>query len=388
MRTGIQKLLYGLGLAAFAGTFFVSNEIPSYPTVGEAGKYLLRDSGVLCEDGQDGISMVAELLGGQIYFQEESGGEDKIWEENQLDRESDEAVASGDERVLGDVYNRDEGSAQAVAGTVAGTGTVTGTVKQNVYVEKLKSTLDTKYLWQKFYIIDSTTSVTKDLFDVKTLLGMDMKMPVKKGKKQILIYHTHGASESFKDSGNRVEDSVVGVGTELAKELEKRGYGVIHDSSRYDLINGKLDRSLAYNKSLEGIQKIREKEKDIEVLIDLHRDSVGAGKHTYTMINGKKTAIVMFFNGMSRTKNGPIPYLQNPNLQGNLAFSLQLKCKAMECYDGFTKPIYLKGYRYNLHLEEKSLLIELGNENNTVAEAKNAAAPLADTIYKVLSGKN
>ncbi len=385
MRTGIQKLLYGLGLAAFAGTFFVSNEIPAYPVVGDVGEYLLRDSGVLCGDGQDGISMVAELLGGQIYFQEESGGENKIWAENQLNRETEEAVVSGSERVLGDVYSQEDSGAQAVAGPVANSGA--GTVKQNVYVEKLKNTLDTKYLWQKFYIVDSTTSVTKDLFHVKTLLGMDMRMPVKKGRKQILIYHTHGASESFKDSGNGVQDSVVGVGTELAKELEKRGYGVIHDSSRYDLINGKLDRSLAYNKSLEGVQKIREKEKDIEVLIDLHRDSVGAVKHTYTFINGKKTAIVMFFNGMSRTKNGPIPYLQNPNLQGNLAFSLQLKCKAMECYDGFTKPIYLKGYRYNLHLEEKSLLIELGNENNTVAEAKNAAAPLAETIHKVLSGK-
>ena len=114
---------------------------------------------------------------------------------------------------------------------------------------------------------------------------------------------------------------------------------------------------------------------------------MGKGKHTYTTINGKKSAIVMFFNGMSRTKSGPIAYLQNPNLKGNLAFSLQLKCKAMEYYDEFTKPIYLKGYRYNLHLKERSLLIELGNENNTVEEAKNAAAPLADILHKVLSGQ-
>ena len=121
------------------------------------------------------------------------------------------------------------------------------------------------------------------------------------------------------------------------------------------------------------------------MLIDLPRDSVGKGKHTYTTIQGKKTAIVMFFNGMSRTKSGAIPYLYNPNLQGNLAFSLQMKCTAMEYYEGFTKPIYLKGYRYNLHLEPRSLLIELGNENNTVEEAKNAAAPLADVLDKVLS---
>lgn len=215
-----------------------------------------------------------------------------------------------------------------------------------------------------------------------------MTMKKKSGKKQILIYHTHGASEYFSDSKNgKIEDSVVGVGDELTKELEKLGYGVIHDKTRYDLINGSLDRSLAYNKALDGIKKILAANPDVKVIIDLHRDSVGKGKHTYTTINGKKSAIVMFFNGLSRTRSGPITYLENPNLQGNLAFSLQLKCKAMEYYDGFTKPIYLKGYRYNLHLQERSLLIELGNENNTVEEAKNAAAPLADVLHKVLSGQ-
>ena len=58
----------------------------------------------------------------------------------------------------------------------------------------------------------------------------------------------------------------------------------------------------------------------------------------------------------------------------------------MELFEGFTKPIYLKGYRYNLHLKERSLLIELGNENNTVEEAMNAAAPLAKVIADVLKG--
>ena len=58
----------------------------------------------------------------------------------------------------------------------------------------------------------------------------------------------------------------------------------------------------------------------------------------------------------------------------------------MELFDGFTKPIYLKGYRYNLHLKERALLIELGNENNTVEEAMNAAAPLAKVIEDVLKG--
>ena len=152
------------------------------------------------------------------------------------------------------------------------------------------------------------------------------------------------------------------------------------------MMGGTLDRSKAYDYARASIEKVLEENPTIEVVIDLHRDSVGKGKHTYTTINGKKCAIVMFFNGMSRSKNGPIPYLYNENLTDNLAFSLQLKCLAMERYPGFTKPIYLKGYRYNLHLRKRSLLIELGNENNTVEEAKNAASPLAEVIAGVLAG--
>jgi stage II sporulation protein P len=59
----------------------------------------------------------------------------------------------------------------------------------------------------------------------------------------------------------------------------------------------------------------------------------------------------------------------------------------MELYPGLAKPVYLKSYRYNLHVRKKSLLIELGNENNTLQEAKNAMEPLAKVLDQVLSGK-
>ncbi|MCH5265452.1 MAG: stage II sporulation protein P [Lachnospiraceae bacterium] len=387
MRKLIGRILGGVLVAAFAGSLFMVSEIPRIESMSQLGELLLSQSDIAYEDGQGGQSMLAEVMGGEEYFYGSGKAETEqalVLAENERENQGDEENArSSADRISGDVYNQN--SAQTLNQP---TGNTDGVRTSNVYVEKLKNTLDTKYLWKKFYIVDSTTSVTKDLFDVKTLLETQLTMSKKKGKKQILIYHTHGASEYFSDSRkNKIEDSIVGVGTELAKELEKKGYGVYHDTKRYDLINGKLERSLAYNNALEGVQAIKSQYPDMEVLIDLHRDSVGQGKHTYTTIYGKKTAIVMFFNGMSRNKTGPISYLYNSNLQSNLAFSLQLKCKAMEYYDGFTKPIYLKGYRYNLHLARRALLIELGNENNTVQEAKNAAAPLADVLDKVLSGK-
>ena len=382
MKKTAFRIMGGIGGIFFALVLLGMKEVPAVKGIEDAGWMLLTSSLGGHADGYPANGMVLEMLGGKEYFYPGRETEQElVLAENKGDSETGRVGSSGNNQILGDVYG------ESVETLAQAENAAQGLRKQNAVVEKLRSTLDTNYLWNKFYIIDSTTSVKKDLFDVKKLLEMDLKLPIKKGKKQILIYHTHGASEHFTDSSDKIEDSIVGVGTELAKELEKKGYGVYHDMTRYDWIDGKLERSLAYNAALDGIQKIRKENPDIKVMIDLHRDSVGKGKHTYTTINGKQSAIVMFFNGMSRNKSGPISYLANPNLQGNLAFSLQLKCKAMEYYDGFTKPIYLKGYRYNLHLESRSLLIELGNENNTVEEAKNAAAPLADVLDKVLSGQ-
>ncbi len=372
MRQSIRVLI-GLGITLLSGVLFILRDSPYIDVFYALGSFLVKESSLCLQNGQERDVLVAELLGGGLYL---SDTEKRAIEENETKQE-EELLAS--QPVLGDV---ETGQKQTVINQQ------TPVLRQkNALVEQLKENKDVDYLWKNFYIVDSTTSVTKKKFDVEKLLNRDLRLKKKKGKKQILIYHTHGASESFQNSRKNVlEDTVVGVGAELAKELEKKGYSVYHDTRQYDRINGTINRSLAYNESLAGIQKIRRENPDIHVMIDLHRDSVGKGKHTYTTIQGKKCAIVMFFNGMSRNRSGDISYLYNPNLSGNLAFSLQLKCKAMEYYDGFSKPIYLKGYRYNLHLEPRSLLIELGNENNTVEEEKNATVPLADILDKVLSG--
>jgi stage II sporulation protein P len=76
----------------------------------------------------------------------------------------------------------------------------------------------------------------------------------------------------------------------------------------------------------------------------------------------------------------------NPYLEDNLAFSFQMQLAAAEYYPDFTRKIYLKGYRYNMHYCPKSLLVEVGAQNNTLEEAKNAMEPLADVLSKVLTG--
>ncbi len=252
-------------------------------------------------------------------------------------------------------------------------------------VNELKTNKDVDYLLKNFYVVDSTTSIKKNMFNVKEMLSRDYRIE-KSNNPQILIYHTHAASEGFSGKpDNMPENGITGIGSLLADELTNTyGYNVIHDKTQYDMAAGGIDRSLAYANALPAISKILADNPGIEVVIDLHRDGVAAGKHTAVEINGKKTAQIMFFNGTSRSSNGPRKYLKNDNLKDNLSFSLQLKLKSMELYPGFARPIYLKGYRYNMHLSKRCLLIELGNQNNTYEEAKNAVKPLAHILNEVL----
>lgn len=257
---------------------------------------------------------------------------------------------------------------------------------------KIRNGVDTRYLLEKLYIVDSTTSVKKSMFPVKKLLSEDMSLAKspdgKEGKPQILVYHTHAVSEGFADGKTGKNHKIAEVGEELCKVLRKKGYSVLHDTSDYDMVNGRLDRSKAYAKALTNLKRILEANPSIQVIIDLHRDGIGSNDKALTNINGRKTARIMFFNGLSRNSKKEIKYLKNDNLFGNLSFSLKLKLKAMELYPGFAKPVYLKGYRYNLHLKKRSMLVELGNQNNTFEEALNATKPLADIIDGVLSEKN
>ncbi len=179
--------------------------------------------------------------------------------------------------------------------------------------------------------------------------------------------------------------TIMGAGEKLAQVLRDRyGFHVIHHLGKYDVES----RDYAYSNSAPALEQVLAENPDIEVIIDLHRDEVAADRKLVTDISGRPTARFMFFNGLSRTnKTGEIDYLQNPNLDENLAFSFQMQVAANEYYPGITRKIYLKGYRYNMHYRGKTLLIELGAQTNTVEEIMNAIDPLAHILSIVLNGE-
>ena len=252
----------------------------------------------------------------------------------------------------------------------------------------MEQLLDYDFLMQRFYSVHSSTTASREEMDVKKMLEMDFSLEKGSEEPQILIYHTH-SQETYADYGpGKTDATVVGVGNYLTELLRQKGYQVIHDTGQYDLINGQLDRNHAYNYALDSITGILQKNPSVQVILDIHRDGVREDLHMVSQVNGKNTAPVMFFNGMSQTPEGPIEYLQNPYKQENLAFSLQMQLDAAAYYPGFTRKIYLKGLRYNLHLRPRSALIEVGAQTNTYEEARNAMEPLAEILDMVLSGED
>lgn len=252
---------------------------------------------------------------------------------------------------------------------------------QNISIEDYQ---EFEALVSKFYTVDASTYTTAQELNAENFMAADMKINKGGEGPQILIYHTH-AHEGYADSvAGDPETTIVGVGEQLAKILrEEYGYQVLHNTEAYD-----ENRDYAYSNALPALEKVLADNPTIQVVIDLHRDSVAEGTRLVTDIEGKPTARFMFFNGLSRVREiGEISYLPNENLQGNLAFSFQMQKMCEEYYPGLTRKIYLKGYRYNMHMRPRTLLIEMGAQNNTLEEAMNACGPLARVLDMVLSGE-
>ena len=258
-------------------------------------------------------------------------------------------------------------------------------VSTAVSPDLLQQLSDYDYLLNQYFTVDAGTTADAELLDASKLLTEDLSIRKNPQVPQILIYHTH-SQEEFADSvPGDTKTSIVGMGEVLTEALQGYGYQVIHDTGVYDLIDGVLDRSAAYDYARVAVENILQEYPTIEVIIDLHRDGVD-GQKFVTEIDGKPTSMIMFFNGISRnSQDEPIAYLANPYTQQNLAFSLQLELAAREKYPGYTRNIYLKAERFNLHLRPRSLLVEAGTQLNTVEEEKNAMQPLADLLHEVLN---
>ncbi|MBR2705282.1 MAG: stage II sporulation protein P [Clostridia bacterium] len=204
--------------------------------------------------------------------------------------------------------------------------------------------------------------------------------------KDIIIFHTHTCesytqteNSQYEASGNyRTTDlshSVAHVGDVLESYLKSFGYNVIHDKTYHDYpaYNG------SYGRSLKTVSSLIQKNKDVEIIIDLHRDAMS--DETYApkvKIGDEYAAQIMFVIGTDGSG------LTHDNWRKNLEYAIKVQKIGNEMYPGLFKPIIVRNARYNQNLSKAATIIEFGATGNTLEECEVSAKYLAKVLDKVV----
>ena len=209
-----------------------------------------------------------------------------------------------------------------------------------------------------------------------------------KNTKDIIIFHTHTCESytptkenTYKASGNfrttDLEHSVVRVGRELENCLEKYNFNVVRDKTKHDY----PAYSGSYERSLKTVQSLLKKNKDTDMVFDVHRDAIGSSSNfaPTVEINGEKVAQLMFVIG---TNDGGG---KHPNWKNNLKFAVKVQEKANELYPGLFRNINLRSATFNQKVANAASIIEVGATGNTLEEACASMKYLAEILNVVLN---
>ncbi|MEG0865085.1 MAG: stage II sporulation protein P [Clostridia bacterium] len=210
--------------------------------------------------------------------------------------------------------------------------------------------------------------------------------------KRVFIYHTHTyeAYEQVKEDPYRStqqwrtednEHNVVRVGKELSQILRSMGIEVVHDTTAYEPPN----LSSAYTRSLAMLERRRTAGEKYDLYIDLHRDAFSGKKldtNTVTL-GGVEVAKLMLLIGKGEGQTS-LGFDERPDWQSNLKIAQAMTDALCAQADGLCKEVRLKSGRFNQHISVGCLLVEVGNNRNTLAQALAAMPYLADTIAEVL----
>ncbi len=232
------------------------------------------------------------------------------------------------------------------------------------------------------------TTDTKTL-NIEKVLSEPLELSIDKSKPAVLIFHSH-TSEGYElierswyacDYTARSNDekiNIVRVGTEIADYLTKLGYTVIHDKTIHD-----DNYSDSYPNSRKTVAKYLDKYPELQVVIDIHRDSItldnGDKIKPLNTINGKKAAQLMIITGAEEGKVEDFP-----DWEHNLRFALQLQKKCETLFPGLMRPVLFSQRKYNMDMTHFSLLIEMGSEANTLEEACYSGRMLAAALASLM----
>ena len=232
------------------------------------------------------------------------------------------------------------------------------------------------------------TTDTKAL-NIEKVLSEPLELSIDKSKPAVLIFHSHTSegyemierewyAQDYTARSNDENLNIVRVGTEIANYLTNLGYTVIHDKTIHD---GSYSDS--YSKSRKTVEKHLEEHPEIQIVLDIHRDSItqnnGEKIKPVNTIGGKKAAQLMIITGAEEGK------VENfPDWEYNLRFALQLQKNCETMFPGLMRPVLFSQRKYNMDMTHFSLLIEMGSEANTLEEACYSGRMLAASLAALM----
>ena len=231
--------------------------------------------------------------------------------------------------------------------------------------------------------VDNGTSLRPDL---GALLAEPLELNLRGDEPTVLILHSH-TTESF-TGGDYAETSpyrtldpahnMLALGAEVAGILEAAGIGVIHDTAFHDYpsYNG------SYTHAAQSTKGLLEQYPSICLVLDLHRDAADTPSGqlaTACSLDGERAAQLMFVLGTDER-------LSHPDWERTLSLALKLQTLLEGEHPGLCRDLNLTRNRYNQHLGDLALLVEIGAAGNTLDEAKLAARELAKAIVRLADG--
>ena len=189
------------------------------------------------------------------------------------------------------------------------------------------------------------------------------------------IYCTHtGETYALTDGTERIQGKkggVVEVGRALKQTMEK-DHGI--RTALDDRVNDE-NYSLSYVESEKTARQLLEENKDLQVLLDIHRDAGKPRSESLVVINGRELAPILFVVGSDA--RSPFPTWRN-----NYDFAVRLAARINSQYPGLCIGVRVKEGRYNQFLHPRSLLVEVGSVSNSTEEAVETARLLASVLAR------
>ncbi|MFD1927373.1 stage II sporulation protein P [Sporosarcina siberiensis] len=206
---------------------------------------------------------------------------------------------------------------------------------------------------------------------------LELVQELKKDKGNVLLYFTHSheayqpitKAKEGKVAVSHNSENIMKFGEKLKNQLGVNGIDT-------DILPIAVPHANAYKTMRPHIEK-QIQQKKYDLIVDLHRDSIGPEKTTIVH-NNEKYAKVAFVIGM-----------EHPNFEKNRANAVLLKNEMELLVPGITRNLVMKhgagvDGKYNQDLSPYVVLIELGGIGNSEDQLNRTVTVIAEATSEII----